>query len=79
MVMLYLVTSYNKGLVSGFWCDAFCAERGRDPFDILPEGWLIITHTSGMPIYLHKHLRVVTLSRPYFLGRGSARVCVIFL
>jgi len=56
----------------------FYAERGLDPFDILPEGWLVITHMSGMPIYLHKQLRVCTLSRPYFLGPGSARVCCMY-
>eukprot|EP00106_Octopus_bimaculoides_P012648 XP_014780090.1 PREDICTED: microprocessor complex subunit DGCR8-like [Octopus bimaculoides] len=48
-------------------------ERGHDPFDILPEGWIIVTHNSGMPVYLHKESRVCTLSKPYFLGPGSAR------
>lgn len=48
-------------------------ERGHDPFDILPEGWVVVTHNSGMPVYLHKQTRVCTLSRPYFLGPGSAR------
>lgn len=48
-------------------------ERGHDPFDILPEGWIIVTHNSGMPVYLHKETRVCTLSKPYFLGPGSAR------
>jgi len=64
-------------LISLLSCDTLCAEKGLDPFDILPEGWLIVTHMSGMPVYLHKQLRVCTLSRPYFLGPGSARVCVI--
>jgi microprocessor complex subunit DGCR8 len=50
------------------------SEKGHDPFDILPEGWIIVTHMSGMPVYLHKQLRVCSLSRPYFLGPGSARV-----
>ena len=49
-------------------------ELGRDPFDILPKDWVTISHNSGMPIYLHRHTRVCTLSRPYFLGPGSARV-----
>ncbi|KAK7499102.1 hypothetical protein BaRGS_00009649 [Batillaria attramentaria] len=48
-------------------------ERGHDPFDILPEGWLVVTHNSGMPVYLHRESRVCTLAQPYFLGSGSAR------
>ncbi|KAH9414048.1 Microprocessor complex subunit dgcr8 [Dermatophagoides pteronyssinus] len=32
-----------------------------------------ITHFSGMPIYLDKRSRVCTLSKPYYLGSGSAR------
>lgn len=53
------------------------SERGHDPFDILPEGWLVVTHNSGMPVYLHRQSRVCTLAQPYFLGSGSARVCDI--
>lgn len=49
-------------------------ERGIDPFEVLPEGWVCVTHNSGMPTYLHKATRVVTLSKPYFLGSGSVRV-----
>ncbi|CAH1153607.1 unnamed protein product [Phaedon cochleariae] len=48
-------------------------EKGQNHFDILPEGWIQVAHNSGMPIYLHKITRVCTLSRPYFLGPGSAR------
>ncbi|PSN51364.1 hypothetical protein C0J52_07928 [Blattella germanica] len=48
-------------------------EIGHNHFDVLPEGWLQVTHNSGMPIYLHKQSRVCTLSQPYFLGPGSAR------
>lgn len=40
---------------------------------MLPDGWIEITHSSGVPIYLHKSTRVCTLSRPYFIGPGSAR------
>ncbi|GAB6030100.1 hypothetical protein CHUAL_005779 [Chamberlinius hualienensis] len=47
--------------------------RGNDHFEVLPEGWIEVTHNSGMPIYLHKPTRVCTLSKPYFLGPGSAR------
>ncbi|XP_014667207.1 PREDICTED: microprocessor complex subunit DGCR8-like [Priapulus caudatus] len=47
--------------------------RGQDPFNVLPEGWVEVTHNSGMPIYLHKVSRVCSVSRPYFLGPGSAR------
>ena len=55
----------------------FHLERGQNPFDVLPEGWVVVSHKSGMPIYLHKHLRVCSVSRPYFLGPGSVRVCII--
>ncbi|KAK7870684.1 hypothetical protein R5R35_009849 [Gryllus longicercus] len=48
-------------------------EIGHNHFDMLPEGWVQVTHNSGMPIYLHKQSRVCTLSKPYFLGPGSAR------
>ncbi|XP_049285755.1 microprocessor complex subunit DGCR8 [Anopheles funestus] len=48
-------------------------EKGRNHFEVLPEGWVQATHTSGMPLYLHKASRVCTASRPYFLGPGSVR------
>nr|SZF06435.1 Microprocessor complex subunit DGCR8 [Psoroptes ovis] len=48
-------------------------KRGHDLFEILPEGWVEISHFSGMPIYLDKRNRVCTLSKPYHLGTGSAR------
>ncbi|XP_052901646.1 microprocessor complex subunit DGCR8 [Anopheles moucheti] len=48
-------------------------EKGRNHFEVLPEGWVQATHTSGMPLYLHKASRVCTTSRPYFLGPGSVR------
>ncbi|CAB4063490.1 DCGR8 [Lepeophtheirus salmonis] len=32
-----------------------------------------LTHSSGMPIYLHRPSRVVSLSKPYFLGKGSVK------
>ncbi|KAF8787187.1 uncharacterized protein LOC129971462 [Argiope bruennichi] len=47
--------------------------RGKDHFDVLPEGWIEVTHNSGMPIYLHKQSRVCSVSKPYFLGPGSTR------
>ncbi|CAL2029212.1 unnamed protein product [Caenorhabditis brenneri] len=31
----------------------------------LPEGWTLINHHSGMPVYYHKFTRVVTHSKPY--------------
>ncbi|MFH4977865.1 hypothetical protein AB6A40_004574 [Gnathostoma spinigerum] len=49
------------------------AHRGTDYFDVLPEGWVEVTHTSGLPVYLHKATRVCTFSRPYFIGPGSVR------
>lgn len=49
-------------------------EKGQNHFDVLPEGWLQVSHNSGMPLYLHKTTRVCTLAKPYFLGPGSVRV-----
>lgn len=48
-------------------------EIDTDPFDILPEGWIFVTHYCGMPVYLHKESRVCTMARPYSLGSASAR------
>lgn len=42
-------------------------------FEMLPEGWVQVTHNTGIPLYLHKTTRVCTTSMPYFLGPGSAR------
>ncbi|XP_039267488.2 microprocessor complex subunit DGCR8-like [Styela clava] len=36
----------------------------------LPEGWVVLTHTTGIPLYLHKKTKVVTLSRPFTLLHG---------
>ncbi|KAG8179975.1 hypothetical protein JTE90_016307 [Oedothorax gibbosus] len=47
--------------------------RGRDHFEVLPEGWVEVTHNCGMPVYLHKQTRVCSMSKPYFLGPGSTR------
>lgn len=49
-------------------------ERDQDYFEMLPEGWIEVTHYSGMPVYLHKQARVCTMAKPYYLGPGSARV-----
>lgn len=51
----------------------FPPEIGHNHFDALPEGWVQVTHNSGMPLYLHKQSRVCTLAKPYFLGPGSVR------
>lgn len=48
-------------------------KRGQDYFEVLPEGWIEVMHSSGMPLYLHKQSRVCTTSKPYYLGSGSAR------
>lgn len=48
-------------------------KRGQDYFEVLPEGWIEATHSSGMPLYLHKQSRVCTMSKPYYLGGGSVR------
>ncbi|XP_038664455.1 microprocessor complex subunit DGCR8 isoform X2 [Scyliorhinus canicula] len=47
--------------------------RGRPPSEPLPDGWIMTFHNSGIPVYLHRETRVVTWSRPYFLGTGSIR------
>jgi len=46
---------------------------GKDPFEVLPDGWIEVVHESGMPIYLNRKTRIVSLSKPYHIGRGSAR------
>lgn len=48
-------------------------EKGKNHFEMLPEGWVQVTHDSGMPLYLHRKYRVCSISRPYFLGPGSVR------
>ncbi|XP_055605046.1 microprocessor complex subunit DGCR8 [Uranotaenia lowii] len=48
-------------------------EKGRNHFEVLPEGWVQVTHCSGMPIFLHRSTRACSVSRPYFLGAGSVR------
>ncbi|XP_069071383.1 microprocessor complex subunit DGCR8 isoform X2 [Pleurodeles waltl] len=47
--------------------------RGRPPTEPLPEGWIMTYHNSGIPVYLQRESRVVTWSRPYFLGTGSIK------
>lgn len=47
--------------------------RGRPPTEPLPDGWIMTFHNSGIPVYLHRETRVVSWSRPYFLGTGSIR------
>ncbi|KAH8284132.1 hypothetical protein KR054_010847 [Drosophila jambulina] len=49
------------------------AEKRLNHFEVLPEGWVQVTHNSGMPLFLHRKTRVCCASRPYFLGTGSAR------
>ncbi|KAK5977674.1 WW domain-containing protein, partial [Trichostrongylus colubriformis] len=45
----------------------------HDHFMNLPEGWARITHNSGMPVYLHRKSRVISLSKPYFIGTQGVR------
>jgi microprocessor complex subunit DGCR8 len=54
-------------------------EKGKNHFDVLPQGWIKVDHMSGMPVYLHRPTRAVSLSRPYHLGTASARVSIITL
>ncbi|CAF3319949.1 unnamed protein product [Rotaria socialis] len=56
---------YNRWTVKGY-----SQEKNKHS---LPDGWCEVFHTSGFPIYFHKQTRVVTLSRPYFLGSVSVR------
>ena len=49
-------------------------EKGRSKFDMLPEGWVKLCHDSGLQVYLHRQSRVVSMSRPFFVGTGNARV-----
>merc|ERR1719228_1355900 len=48
-------------------------EPGQNEFEVLPLGWVSVTHNSGIPLFLHRDTRVVTTSRPYDLGNGSVR------
>ncbi|CAG0879257.1 unnamed protein product [Darwinula stevensoni] len=45
----------------------------ENPLELLPAGWIKVTHFSGMPIYLHKPTRVCSFSRPYYIGSASVR------
>ncbi|CAF1006049.1 unnamed protein product [Adineta steineri] len=56
---------YHRWTVKGYWQDKHK--------HTLPDGWCEVFHTSGFPLYFHKQTRVVTLSRPYFLGSVSVR------
>ena len=47
--------------------------RAIDHMNVLPDGWMEITHASGLPVFLHRPTRVCTFSRPYFIGRCSIR------
>lgn len=48
-------------------------EFEQNHFEVLPEGWVQVTHNSGMPLFLHTASRVCSASQPYFLGPGSVR------
>ena len=47
---------------------------GKNHFDVIPNGWVVVEHISGMPIYLHRQSRSISVTRPYHLGPASARV-----
>ena len=49
-------------------------EKEKNHFEVLPEGWIEVTHSCGMPVYLHRESRVCTVTKPYFIGPASARV-----
>jgi len=48
-------------------------EKGKNHFDVIPNGWVVVEHISGMPIYLHRQSRSISVTRPYHLGPASAR------
>ena len=52
-------------------------ERGQNVFEVLPQGWVSVTHNSGIPLYLHRETRVATASKPYDLGNGSVPISAI--
>jgi microprocessor complex subunit DGCR8 len=52
---------------------SFLVDRGKNHFTVLPEGWIQVRHFSGMPVFLHKQTRVVTLSKPYVIGPHSVK------
>ncbi len=49
-------------------------DKGTSKFIGLPPGWIRIVHNSGLPVFLHKETRVVTASRPYYIGTTNVRV-----
>ncbi|CAG5107914.1 Oidioi.mRNA.OKI2018_I69.chr1.g3550.t1.cds [Oikopleura dioica] len=58
---------YTKEIVRhryGTWVDS------KDP---IPDGWTVINHHSGFPVYMHKETRIVTWSRPYYIGSSNAK------
>lgn len=71
--MLILVKKEYQGLNFSL----SLSEKGNSHFEVLPEGWVQVTHNSGMPVYLHKQTRVCTMAKPYFLGQGSVRVSTL--
>lgn len=49
-------------------------EKGVYRFEVLPVDWIMVRHISGIPIYTHRTSGVCTLSKPYFVGKGTIRV-----
>ncbi|XP_038217341.1 microprocessor complex subunit DGCR8 [Zerene cesonia] len=46
-------------------------EKGINPFEVLPLDWICARHMSGIPVYMHRPSRVVTLAKPYCLGKSN--------
>ncbi|XP_064099469.1 microprocessor complex subunit DGCR8-like [Macrobrachium nipponense] len=46
-------------------------EKGNNHFEVLPEGWVQVTHNSGMPVYLHKAVKSVHNVKTLLLGAGQ--------
>ena len=39
----------------------------------LPEGWTILNHHCGFPLFFQKETRIVTWARPYYIGNSSVK------
>lgn len=72
--MVLFSSVINNILKKSYWILQLidvCTDISGDHFDLLPEGWIQMTHRTGIPVYLHRPSRVCTLARPYFLGSGN--------
>ena len=62
-------------------------EKGGNEFEVLPLGWVIISHNCGMPLYLHRYTalslyvyRFIFIGIPLYFHRYTGlplRVCEV--